>query len=129
MCSIVELQRLSFTGEYCKLIVKQMKYSLLLAPLLWFNVTKAQDALCYSEQRACEKGFVGFRENGLPLYYEAWNVINWDAVNKRLREQAGLKRLFLHAASLQFALDGGRTPYVLTAPLSDDLAEALDRLG
>ena len=33
------------------------------------------------------------------------------------------------AASLQFALDGGRTPYVLTAPLSDDLAEALDRLG
>ena len=52
-----------------------------------------------------------------------------EAVNKRLREQAGLKRLFLHAASLQFALDGGRTPYVLTAPLSDDLAEALDRLG
>jgi len=51
------------------------------------------------------------------------------AVNKRLREQVGLKRLFLHAASLQFALDGGRTPYVLSAPLADDLADALERLG
>ena len=51
------------------------------------------------------------------------------AANKRLREQIGLKRLFLHAASLRFALDGGRTPYLLSAPLSEDLAEALERLG
>lgn len=51
------------------------------------------------------------------------------AVNKRLREQIGLKRLFLHAASLEFALDDGATPYVLTAPLSDDLRGVLDRLG
>ncbi|KAB7762965.1 RluA family pseudouridine synthase [Xanthomonas maliensis] len=50
-------------------------------------------------------------------------------VNKRLREQVGLKRLFLHAASLEFALDAGRTPYVLNAPLAPELAEALDRLG
>lgn len=50
-------------------------------------------------------------------------------VNRRLREQIGLKRLFLHAASLEFALDGGRTPYLLTAPLAPELAEALDRLG
>ncbi len=50
-------------------------------------------------------------------------------VNKRLREQIGLKRLFLHAASLEFALDGGRTPYVLNAPLAEELAAALDRLG
>jgi 23S rRNA pseudouridine955/2504/2580 synthase len=52
-----------------------------------------------------------------------------EAVNKRLRDQAGLKRLFLHAASLQFALDGGKAPYVLNAPLADDLAAALDRLA
>lgn len=52
-----------------------------------------------------------------------------EAVNKRLRDQAGLKRLFLHAASLQFALDAGKTPYVLNAPLADDLAAALDRLA
>ncbi len=51
------------------------------------------------------------------------------AVNKRLREQIGLKRLFLHAASLRFALDGGRTPYVLNAPLADDLVAAMDSLG
>ena len=51
------------------------------------------------------------------------------AVNKRFREQIGLKRLFLHAASLEFALDGGKTPYVLNAPLAPELAEALDRLG
>jgi len=51
------------------------------------------------------------------------------AVNKRFREQIGLKRLFLHAASLEFALDGGKAPYVLNAPLAPELAEALDRLG
>ncbi|MBN6113811.1 RluA family pseudouridine synthase [Xanthomonas bonasiae] len=51
------------------------------------------------------------------------------AVNKRLREQIGLKRLFLHAASLEFTLDGGKTPYLLNAPLADELAEALSRLG
>ncbi len=50
------------------------------------------------------------------------------AVNKRLREQAGLKRLFLHAASLEFALDSGKAPYVLNAPLAAELAAALDAL-
>ncbi len=52
-----------------------------------------------------------------------------EAVNKRLREQAGLKRLFLHAASLRFSLDAGRAPYLLNAPLALDLAATLDRLG
>ena len=51
-----------------------------------------------------------------------------EAVNRRLREQAGLKRLFLHAASLEFALEGGRVPYVLNAPLAPELGEMLDRL-
>ncbi|WP_425480489.1 RluA family pseudouridine synthase [Luteimonas viscosa] len=50
-------------------------------------------------------------------------------VNQRLREQAGLTRLFLHAASLEFALDGGAAPYVLSAPLAPELVEVLDRLG
>lgn len=50
-------------------------------------------------------------------------------VNKRLRGQVGLKRLFLHAASFEFALDGGQTPYVLSAPLATDLAEVLDRMA
>ncbi len=49
--------------------------------------------------------------------------------NKRLREQAGLKRLFLHASTLEFALDAGKTPYSLNAPLAADLVEVLDRLG
>ena len=52
-----------------------------------------------------------------------------EAVNKRLREQVGLKRLFLHAASLEFALDDGRAPYVLEAPLAEDLRAVLDRLS
>ena len=52
-----------------------------------------------------------------------------EAANRKLREQAGLKRLFLHAASLEFALDGGKTPYLLNAPLVPELIEALDRLG
>jgi 23S rRNA pseudouridine955/2504/2580 synthase len=49
--------------------------------------------------------------------------------NKRLAEQAGLKRLFLHAASMEFALDAGRSPYLLNAPLPDELKAVLDRLG
>ena len=52
-----------------------------------------------------------------------------EVVNKRLREQIGLKRLFLHAASLEFVLDNGKSPYVLNAPLADDLAAALERLA
>ncbi|MFT4179804.1 MAG: RluA family pseudouridine synthase [Thermomonas sp.] len=52
-----------------------------------------------------------------------------EAANKRLREQAGLKRLFLHASSLAFELDGGKAPYVLNAPLAPELVDVLDRLG
>lgn len=51
------------------------------------------------------------------------------AANKRLREQVGLKRLFLHAATLEFVLDGGKAPYRLNAPLVPELIEVLDRLG
>ena len=52
-----------------------------------------------------------------------------EAANKRLREQLGLKRLFLHASTLEFALDGGKAPYSLNAPLVPELIEVLDRLG
>jgi 23S rRNA pseudouridine955/2504/2580 synthase len=49
-------------------------------------------------------------------------------VNRRLREQLGLKRLFLHASTLEFALDAGRAPYLLSAPLAPELVDVLDRL-
>jgi 23S rRNA pseudouridine955/2504/2580 synthase len=49
--------------------------------------------------------------------------------NRRLREQAGLRRLFLHASTLEFTLDGGRAPYLLNAPLPGELIDVLDRLG
>jgi 23S rRNA pseudouridine955/2504/2580 synthase len=49
--------------------------------------------------------------------------------NRRLRDRTGLRRLFLHAATLSFELDGGRAPYLLSAPLPDDLRETLDRLA
>ena len=48
--------------------------------------------------------------------------------NKSLRS-AGLKRLFLHAASLRFALKDGEQPYTLNAALPDDLRSVLDALG
>ena len=51
------------------------------------------------------------------------------AANKRLREQVGLKRLFLHASTLEFALDGGKAPYLLNAPLVPELIDVLDRLA
>lgn len=49
-------------------------------------------------------------------------------INQRLHDRIGLRRLFLHAVSLEFALDAGRAHYVLNAPLAEDLAAALDRL-
>jgi 23S rRNA pseudouridine955/2504/2580 synthase len=45
--------------------------------------------------------------------------------NKRLAEQAGLKRLFLHRAAMGFDLSG--KPYTLNAPLADELSAVLDR--
>jgi len=44
-------------------------------------------------------------------------------------KSAGLSRLFLHAASLSFALKDGAEPYVLNAPLPANLKSVLDRLG
>ncbi|MEO5962183.1 MAG: RluA family pseudouridine synthase [Thermomonas sp.] len=52
-----------------------------------------------------------------------------EAANKRLREQIGLRRLFLHASTLEFSLDAGKAQYSLNAPLAPDLFEALGRLG
>lgn len=52
-----------------------------------------------------------------------------EAANRRLREQVGLRRLFLHASTLEFALDGGKAPYSLSAPLVPELIDVLDRLG
>lgn len=49
-------------------------------------------------------------------------------VNRRLRERAGMRRMCLHAASLEFALDQGRAPYMLHAPLPPDLTAVLDAL-
>jgi 23S rRNA pseudouridine955/2504/2580 synthase len=49
--------------------------------------------------------------------------------NRRLAEQAGLRRLFLHAASIEFALEGGKRPYLINAPLPPELTAVLDRLG
>jgi len=49
--------------------------------------------------------------------------------NRRLREQVGLKRMFLHASTLEFALDGGKAPYLLNAPLAPELIGVLDRLS
>jgi 23S rRNA pseudouridine955/2504/2580 synthase len=50
-------------------------------------------------------------------------------VNKRLRDQVGLKRMFLHASTLEFALDRGKAPYLLNAPLLPELIDVLDRLS
>jgi 23S rRNA pseudouridine955/2504/2580 synthase len=48
--------------------------------------------------------------------------------NKKLSSQFGLKRLFLHAESMQFAINDGQTPYNLTAPLASELNEVLNKL-
>lgn len=48
--------------------------------------------------------------------------------NKKLSSQFGLKRLFLHAESMQFAINDGQTPYKLTAPLATELNDVLNKL-
>jgi 23S rRNA pseudouridine955/2504/2580 synthase len=48
-------------------------------------------------------------------------------VNQALKA-AGLKRLFLHAASLSFALKEGTQPYLLNAPLPAELKAVIERL-
>lgn len=48
--------------------------------------------------------------------------------NKKLASQFGLKRLFLHATSMQFALNDGQSPYLLSAPLAPELDEVLNKL-
>jgi len=50
-------------------------------------------------------------------------------VNQRLRQQIGLKRLFLHAHTLEFFLEHRTQPYQLNAPLPPELTHALERLG
>ena len=40
-----------------------------------------------------------------------------------------LAAVHLHAASIEFTLDQGRTPYLINAPLSEDLNAVLNRLG
>lgn len=50
------------------------------------------------------------------------------AANQAMRA-FGLKRLFLHAAELRFALASGEQPYVLNAPLPAELRSVLDRLA
>lgn len=49
--------------------------------------------------------------------------------NKKLSSQFGLKRLFLHAASMQFVINEGQTPYLLNAPLAPELTEVLNKLS
>lgn len=51
-----------------------------------------------------------------------------DKAANQQAKKAGLKRLFLHAATLKFALGDGERPYVLNAPLPDELKTVLDRL-
>lgn len=48
--------------------------------------------------------------------------------NRALKE-AGLKRLFLHAASLDFTLGDGHRPYAISTPLPAELSAVLDALG
>lgn len=52
-----------------------------------------------------------------------------DKEANRTLKAAGLRRMFLHAASLRFALKDGEQPYVLNAPLPDELRRVLEALG
>ncbi|MCK7594947.1 RluA family pseudouridine synthase [Pseudomarimonas salicorniae] len=52
-----------------------------------------------------------------------------DAEANRGLKAAGLRRLFLHAASLQFQLETSGERYVLNAPLPAELKSVLDRLA
>jgi 23S rRNA pseudouridine1911/1915/1917 synthase len=50
-------------------------------------------------------------------------------VSARVAEALGVKRQFLHAASLSFRMPGSDEERTFTAPLADDLVEVLARVG
>lgn len=56
------------------------------------------------------------------------DVLYGNKVSARLAEEFGLKRQFLHASSLGFAMPGSGEPRTFEAPLPADLAAALDYL-
>ncbi len=49
--------------------------------------------------------------------------------NREMRDRGGLKRLFLHAASLEYPAAEDGEKILLQAPLDDDLGRALKKLG
>jgi 23S rRNA pseudouridine955/2504/2580 synthase len=51
------------------------------------------------------------------------------ALNRRLKAEAGISRLFLHARQLRFAHPMSGKPVVLVSPLPPELREALPKLG
>ena len=51
-----------------------------------------------------------------------------DAEFNQLLKERGLKRLFLHAKSIEFSLAGGDQKYQFTAPMGDDLKMVLEQL-
>ena len=52
-----------------------------------------------------------------------------DAEENRNMKKLGLKRLFLHARSLEFCLPGTESVFRVDAPLDDDLQRTLERLA
>lgn len=64
--------------------------------------------------------FIGYPVVGDTLY--------GNKVSARIAEELGLKRQFLHASTLGFAMPGSGESRTFEAPLPDDLQSALDRL-
>lgn len=64
--------------------------------------------------------FIGHPVVGDPLY--------GNKVSARIGDQLGLKRQFLHARELEFAMPGSDQRRVFEAPLAADLAAALARV-
>lgn len=96
-----------------------------------FRVLERRDGLSYCEVRIDTGRTHQIRVHAQHLGHPVAGDDKYgdEQLNRRLREKAGLKRLFLHAASLRFALDEGRREYLIDAPLADDLRQVLDRLG
>ncbi len=52
-----------------------------------------------------------------------------DTAFNQLAREHGLRRLFLHATSVEFELPNGHAPIRVNAPLGDDLHEVIERLS
>ncbi|MCS6948630.1 MAG: RluA family pseudouridine synthase [Steroidobacteraceae bacterium] len=113
-------------GERTVRVAKRGKISAtMFRPLQFFGtratLLEAQPQTGRTHQIRVHAAYAGYPVAGDPKYGDA-------EFNRRMA-QFGLRRLFLHAASISLTRPDNGAPFAVNAPLPDDLRAVLDALG